>query len=62
MLRTAKKAASRFTPPAVEEVEAYCRERGSRVDARRWHDYYEANGWHVGKNPMRDWRAAVRTW
>ena len=54
--------ASRFTPPSVEEVAAYCRERGNSVDAERFCDYYEANGWKVGKNPMRDWKAAVRTW
>ena len=53
---------SRFAPPSVEDVESYCKERGNRVDARRFVDYYTANGWKVGKNPMRDWKAAVRRW
>ena len=52
----------RFTPPTLEEVKAYCRERNNGVDAERFLDYYTANGWKVGKNPMKDWRAAVRTW
>lgn len=54
--------ARRFAPPTVEEVNAYCQERGNRVDAAHFVDYYTANGWRVGKNPMKDWKAAVRTW
>jgi len=54
--------AKRFTAPTVQEVADYCRERGNQVDAQRFVDYYTANGWRVGKNPMKDWRAAVRTW
>ena len=52
----------RFTAPTKEEVKAYCNERHNRVDPERFIDYYTANGWKVGKNPMKDWRAAVRTW
>ena len=52
----------KFIKPTLAEVQAYCRERQNNVDAERWLDYYEANGWKVGKNPMKDWRAAVRTW
>lgn len=48
--------------PTLEEVTVYCRERGGRVDPQQWFDHYTANGWRVGKNPMKDWRAAVRTW
>lgn len=48
--------------PTLEEVRAYCRERGNQVDPEKWMAYYESNGWRVGKNPMRDWKAAVRTW
>ena len=59
---SAKKAAPAFHPPTVEEVKAYCLERKNNVDAVRFVDYYTANGWKVGKNPMKDWRAAVRTW
>lgn len=51
-----------FFPPAVEEVEAYCREHGCFVDAGKFVDYYESNGWRVGKNRMKDWKAAVRNW
>lgn len=52
----------RFIPPTVEEVAAYCKERKNNVDARQFVDYYTANGWQVGRNRMKDWRAAVRTW
>ena len=52
----------RFVPPTVEEVAAYCLERGNHVDAQRWVDYYTANGWKVGRNAMKDWKACVRTW
>ena len=53
---------SRFCKPTIEEVQAYCDERNNGVDAQRWFDYYSSNGWKVGKNPMKDWKAAVRTW
>lgn len=52
----------RFTPPAVEEVEEYCFEKGLSMDAHRFVDYYESNGWMVGKNKMKDWKAAARGW
>ena len=52
----------RFTKPTLEEVQAYCKERNKGVDAQKWFDYYTSNGWKVGKNPMKDWKAAVRTW
>lgn len=51
-----------FSPPTREEVQAYCDERHNFVDADRFVDYYESNGWMVGKNKMKDWKAAVRTW
>ena len=51
-----------FKPPTIEEVRAYCLERGNSVDAERWHNHYIANGWMVGKTKMVDWKAAVRTW
>ena len=51
-----------FTPPTVDEVRAYCTGKGYTVDADRFVDYYTSNGWRVGKNPMKDWKAAVRTW
>ena len=52
----------RFVPPTVEEVRNYCYERNNNVDPERFVDYYTANGWVVGKNKMKDWKAAVRTW
>lgn len=51
-----------FTPPTVEEVKAYCSERHNNVNAQKWHDFYTAKGWHIGKAKMKDWRASVRTW
>lgn len=51
-----------FNPPSIEEVKAYCLERGNRVDPEKWLNHYASNGWMVGKNKMKDWRAAVRTW
>lgn len=53
---------SLFVPPSLEEVKAYCLERKNRVSPDGWFDHYESNGWRVGKNPMRSWKAAVRTW
>ena len=55
-------AHTRFSPPSVQEIEEYCREKGFLLDAERFVDYYASIGWRVGKNPMKDWRAAVRTW
>ena len=57
-----KKERAHFTKPTLQEVAAYCRERGSKVDPQRWYDHYESNGWKVGRNAMRDWKAAVRSW
>lgn len=55
-------ARTRFSPPSVQEIEEYCTEKGFLLDAERFVDYYASIGWRVGKNPMKDWRAAVRTW
>ena len=57
-----EKPLTRFTPPTVEEITAYCQERGNSVNAQRFHDFYAAKGWKVGNQPMKDWKAAVRTW
>ena len=57
-----KREVKKFVKPSLEEVIAYCKERNNGVDADRFISYYEANGWKVGRNPMKDWRAAVRTW
>ena len=52
----------RFIPPTIEQVTEYCRENRISIPVTRWFNYYTANGWKVGKNPMKDWKAAVRTW
>lgn len=52
----------RFIPPDADEVEAYCRERNNHIDAQHFVDFYASKGWKVGKEPMKDWKAAVRTW
>jgi predicted phage replisome organizer len=57
-----KGKAKRFTKPTLADIQAYCIERNNNVDAERFYDYYEANGWKVGKNSMKDWKASVRTW
>lgn len=56
------KRAKKFVKPTLEEVKAYCLERKNNVDAEKFIDYYESNGWRVGKNPMKDWKATVRNW
>lgn len=52
----------RFVQPTVEDVKQYCAEKGYKVDADRFVSYYESNGWMVGRNKMKDWKAAVRNW
>jgi hypothetical protein len=51
-----------FIPPTTEQIKAYCLERKNNIDAQRFIDHYSSNGWMVGKNKMKDWKAAVRTW
>lgn len=51
-----------FVPPTVDEVREYCNEQGLTVDAERFVDYYEANGWKVGNQGMKDWKATARNW
>ena len=57
-----KAKAKRFVKPTLNDLEHYCIERNNKVDIQKFFNYYESNGWKVGKNPMKDWRAAVRTW
>lgn len=61
-IKSDKPTRTRFIPPKIEEVQAYCKERNNNVDAERFIDYYTSNGWMVGKNKMKDWKSAVRTW
>lgn len=52
----------RFTPPVLEEVAAYCKEKGYTISPSEFIDFYQSKGWKVGREPMVDWKAAVRTW
>lgn len=60
--KESKEKKARFTPPTPEQVKKYCKERGNNVDADTFVDFYASKGWMVGNNPMKDWKAAVRTW
>lgn len=51
-----------FIKPTIQEVSTYCQERKNTIDPEQWHDHYTSNGWMVGKNKMKDWKASVRTW
>lgn len=51
-----------FRKPTVEEINQYCTERENKIDPQRFFDFYESKGWKVGKEPMKDWKACVRTW
>lgn len=57
-----KKERMLFIVPSLQEVSAYCQERNNNVDSQKFFDFYESKGWMVGKNKMKDWKAAVRTW
>jgi len=53
---------NKFKKPNVKEVSTYCKDRGGKIDPEAFIDFYEAKNWMIGKNKMKDWRAAVRTW
>ena len=57
-----KEKAKRFVPPTLEEIKEYCDSRNRGVDPEKWLNHYQAKGWLIGKNKMKDWKAAVRTW
>ncbi len=57
-----KEKVKRFVKPTIEEIENYCNERQNGIDATHFFNHYEAKGWLIGKTPMKDWKAAVRTW
>lgn len=54
--------ATRFRPPTVDDVRAYCEEKGYTIDAERFVNFYESKGWLVGKSKMKKWKAAVANW
>ena len=53
---------AKFQKPSLDEIIVYCQERGNQVDPEKFFNFYESKGWVVGKSPMKDWKAAVRTW
>ena len=53
---------NRFKKPKIEDIESYCLERKNKINAERFFNYYESKGWMVGKNKMKNWKAAVRNW
>lgn len=57
-----KEKSKRFVPPSPDEVKKYCSERNNKVDPEKFRNFYEMKGWMVGKNKMKDWKAAIRTW
>ena len=57
-----KKSSSHFQKPSLDEIRQYCISRGNNVDPEQFFNFYESKGWIIGKSPMKDWRAAVRTW
>ena len=59
---TTSKKGSRFTQPSVSDVMDYCNQRQNGIDVQTFVDFYQAKGWMVGKNKMKDWQACVRTW
>ena len=57
-----KTSLKRFKKPTTEEIQSYCTERKNNVDSMKFFNFYESNGWKVGKNAMKDWKASIRTW
>ena len=57
-----KSIIKRFKKPTIDEVKEYCIERGNNINPEIFIDFYESNGWKVGKNSMKDWKASLRTW
>ena len=57
-----KEQEKRFQKPKIEQVKEYMKEQGMNDIADKWFNHYESNGWMVGKNKMKDWKASVRTW
>ena len=60
--KSARAQQQKFQIPTVSQITEYCQERNNQIDAQRFFDYYEAKGWMIGRNKMKSWKAAVRTW
>jgi len=52
----------KFIKPTLQEIKDYCLERNNNLDVNRFYDFYESKGWKVGNQPMKDWKACIRTW
>lgn len=57
-----EKNEKKFIVPTVQQVEEYCKERNNNIDAEYFINYYDAKGWMIGKNKVKDWKACIRTW
>lgn len=55
-------SSKRFIKPTLEEIKAYCDERNNSISPNMFYDFYESKGWKVGKEGMKDWKSAIRTW
>lgn len=55
-------ATKKFKKPSLEEIKGYCKERENKIDPEQFMNYYESKGWMIGKNKMKNWKAAIRTW
>ena len=60
--KKSKRVRTPFSPPSLDELKAFIHEKGYNVNPEKWLAHYEANGWMVGRNRMKNWKAAVRTW
>ena len=57
-----KAKGTKFQKPSIDAIREYCSSRSNHVDAEQFFNFYESKGWVVGKSPMKDWKAAIRTW
>lgn len=56
------KKVDKFMKPTIQQIASYCKQRCNNIDAERFFDFYESKNWYIGRNKMKDWKAAVRTW
>ena len=56
------KRKAKFVKPTIEEIRFFCEERNNGIDADEFFNFYESKGWVIGKSPMKDWKACIRTW
>lgn len=61
-IQSEKPKRKNFVKPTVEEIATYCKEKNYNVNAQQFFNYYESNGWKIGRNSMKSWQAAVQNW